>query len=149
VIVEVDELLRAEVERRLTARSAPGTDDVGAGLARELRHHRTDYTSRTVYKDGLPHLKAAVLEQPLPRGQARHHEGRAHREVNVPRKRREVAGLDGYILRQRPVASPVREAEHPLSHRQPRRAIAEGGDHSCQLMAGDGRRPVTPEAIDP
>src|SRR5262249_27922509 len=47
---------------------------------------------------------AAVLEQPLPRGQARHHEGRAHREVNVPRQRREVACLDGHILRQRAVA---------------------------------------------
>src|SRR5215471_1881374 len=32
VVLEVDELLRAEVERRLTAGSAPGADDVGAGL---------------------------------------------------------------------------------------------------------------------
>src|SRR3954471_23555344 len=42
VVLEVDELLRAEVERRLTAASASGTDDVGAGLTCELRHHRTD-----------------------------------------------------------------------------------------------------------
>src|SRR5436190_5182354 len=116
--------------RRLMAGSAPGTDDVRPGLTCELGCHRTDYAGRTVYKDALPRLKAAVLEQPLPRGQARHHEGRAHREVNVPRQRREVACLDGYILRQRPVASPVREAEHPLSHRQPCCSIAEGGDHS-------------------
>jgi hypothetical protein len=96
-----------------------------------------------VHEDALPRLKATVLEQPLPRGQARHHEGRAHREINVARQRREVACLDGYILRQRAVASPVREAEHALSHRQPRRSIAEGGDHSGQLVAGNRRRPVT------
>src|SRR4029077_2162599 len=82
-VIEVDELLCAEVERRLTAASAPGADDVRAGLACELARHRTDYAGRTVHEDGLPHTKATVLEQPLPRGQARHHEGRAHREVNV------------------------------------------------------------------
>jgi len=43
--------------------------------------HRTDYASRIVHEDALPRVKAAVLEQPLPRGQARHNEGRAHREV--------------------------------------------------------------------
>ena len=104
VVIEVDELLRAEVERRLTAGSAPGADDVRAGLACELGRHRTDYAGRTVHEDALPRPKAAVLEQPLPRGQARHHEGRAHREVNVARQRREVACLDGHILRQRAVA---------------------------------------------
>src|SRR5262252_348781 len=34
-------------------------------------------------------------------------------------------------------------------NRQPRRSIAEGGDHSGQLVAGDRRCPVTAEAIDP
>src|SRR5262249_59128573 len=149
VVLEVDELLRAEVESRLTAGSAPGADDVGAGLPCELGCHRTDYAGRTVHQDALPHPKAAVLEQALPRGQARHHEGRALRKVNIARQRREVACLNGYIFRQRAVASPVCEAEHPLSHRQPRRSIAEGGDHSGQLVAGDRRRPVTAEAIDP
>src|SRR5215510_8290015 len=115
-VIEVDELLCAEVESRLTAGSAPGADDVRAGLTCELGRHRTDYAGRTVHEDALPRTKAAVLEQPLPRGQARHHEGRAHREINVARQRREVACLDGYILRQRAVASPVREAEHALSH---------------------------------
>src|SRR5262249_11781061 len=43
----------------------------------------------------------------------------------------------------------VREAEHSLSHRQPRRAIAEGGDHSGQLLPGDRRCSVTVEAIGP
>jgi len=90
-----------------------------------------------VHEDSLPRVKAAVLEQPLPRGQARHHQGRAHREVNVARQRCEVACLDGHILRQRAVAIPVCEAEHPLSNRQPRRAIAESGDHSGQFVSGD------------
>src|SRR5690349_23272960 len=36
VVFEVDELLRAEVESRLTAGSAPGADDVRAGLTCEL-----------------------------------------------------------------------------------------------------------------
>src|SRR4029077_21208872 len=80
-VIEVDELLCAEVESRLTAASAPGADDVRAGLTCELARHRTDYAGRTVHEDALPRVKAAVLEQPLPRGQARHHEGRAHREI--------------------------------------------------------------------
>src|SRR5436305_4814162 len=41
VVIEVDELLRAEVESRLTTGSAPGTDHVGAGLTCELGCHRT------------------------------------------------------------------------------------------------------------
>src|SRR5215467_14826499 len=149
VVIEVYELLRAEVESRLTAVSVPGADDVRAGLTCELGRHRTDYAGRAVHKDALPRVKAAVLEQPLPRGQARHHKGRAHREVNVARQRCEVACLDGDILRQRAVASPVREAEHPLSHRQPPRSIAEGGNHSGQLVPRYRGRPVTPEAVDP
>src|SRR5215831_4480116 len=136
-VIEVDELLCAEVESRLTGGSAPGADDVRAGLTCELACHRTDYAGRTVHEDALPRTKAAVLEQPLPRGQARHHEGRTHGEVNVARQRREVACLDGYILRQRAVAIPVREAEHPLSNRQPRRAVAESGNHSGQFVSGD------------
>ena len=83
--IEVDELLRAEVERRLTAGSAPGADDVRAGLTCELGRHRTDYAGRTMHEHALPRKKAAMLEQALPRGQARHHEGCAHREVNVAR----------------------------------------------------------------
>src|SRR5499427_4773016 len=136
-VIEVDELLCAEVESRLTAASAPGADDVSAGPTCELARHRTDYAGRTVHEDALPRVKAAVLEQPLPRGQARHHEGRAHREFNVAWQRCEVACLDGHILRQRAVAIPVREAEHPLSNRQPRRAIAESGDHSGQFVSGN------------
>src|SRR5262249_6431254 len=79
VIIQVDELLRAEVESGLTGGSGPGADDVRAGLTCELARHRTDYAGRTVHEDPLPRVKAAVLEQPLPRGETRHHEGRAHR----------------------------------------------------------------------
>jgi hypothetical protein len=42
IVVEVDELGRAEVERLLAVGSAPGADDVGAELTCELRHHRPD-----------------------------------------------------------------------------------------------------------
>src|SRR6516165_2261028 len=149
VVVEVDELLRAEVERLLTVGSASGADDVSAELTCELRHHRTDCAGRAVHEGALPRLKTAMVEQSLPRSQARHRHARAHREVDVARQRREVACLDGHILRQGAAAIRVREAEHPLSHRQPRRAVAESGNHSGQLLPGNNRRPVTAEAIGP
>src|SRR6516165_6709167 len=41
VVIEVDELLCAEVESGLTAASAPGPDDVRAGLTCELAGQRT------------------------------------------------------------------------------------------------------------
>src|SRR6516164_11707020 len=43
VVIKVDELLCTEVESRLTGGSAPGADDVRAGLTCELARHRTDY----------------------------------------------------------------------------------------------------------
>src|SRR6266404_176181 len=67
VVVEVDELLRAEVERLLTVGRASGADDIRASLARELRHHGPDCACRAVREDALPRLKVAVLEQSLPR----------------------------------------------------------------------------------
>ncbi len=149
VVVEVNELLRAEVERLLTVGRASGADDVGAGFPRELRHHRPDCAGRAVREDALPGLKAAVLEQSLPRREAGDWQARAHREVDVARQRREVTRLDGYIFRQGAVAMPVGEAEHALSHRQPRRAIAEDGDHSGQFVAGDRRCSVTVTTIGP
>src|SRR5215475_11428836 len=91
VVAESDELLRAEVERLLTVRSASGADNVSAELTCELRHHRTDCAGRAVREDALPRLKTAVLEQSLPRGEARDWQARAHREVDVARQRREVA----------------------------------------------------------
>src|SRR5258706_8334084 len=131
VAVEVDKLLRAEVQRLLTVGRASGADDVGASLSCELRHHRTDRAGRAVRDYALPRPKAAVLEQSLQRGEPRNWQARAHCEVNVARQRGEVACLDRHILGQGAVAIPVREAEHPLSYRQSRRAIAEGGDHSA------------------
>src|SRR4051812_1782346 len=62
-----------------------------------------------------PRPKTAVPEQSLPRGEARDWQARAHREVDVARQRREIARLDGYILRQGAVAMPVGETEHALS----------------------------------
>ena len=147
--VEVDELVRAEVQRPLTVGGAAGADHVGAELTCELRHHRPDRAGRAVRDDTLPCPKATVLEQSLPRSQARDRQARAHCEVDVARQRREVACLDGHVLRQCAVAIPVREAEHPLSDRQPRRAIAEGGDHSGQLVPRNRRCSVTAEAIGP
>ena len=110
---------------------------------------RTDCAGRAVRKDAQPRLKAAVLEQSLPRGEGGDWQARAHREVDIARQRREVACLDGYILRQGAVAMPVGEAEHSLSYRQSRRAVAESGDHSDQLVAGDRWCSVTVAAIGP
>jgi hypothetical protein len=104
---------------------------------------------RAVREDALPRLKAAELEQSLPRSEARDRQARAHREVDVARQGREVACLDGRVLGQGAVASPVGEAEHALSHRESRRAIAEGGHHSGQLVPRNRRCPVTAGAIGP
>src|SRR5207253_9755100 len=60
VVLEVDELLRAEVEHRLTVGTASGADDVSAELTCELRHYRPGCAGRTVHEDALPRLKAAV-----------------------------------------------------------------------------------------
>src|SRR4051812_26645536 len=84
-VVEVDEFLRAEIEHRLTVGGASGADDVGAGLSCELRHHRPDGAGRAVYEDALPRLKAAMLEESLPRGQAGDRQARADRELDVAR----------------------------------------------------------------
>src|SRR5262249_5100034 len=149
VVVEVDELVRAEVEHLLTVGGASGADDPGAELSCELCHHRTDCAGRAMHEYALPRLKAAVLEQSLPRSEARDWQTRAHREVDVARERREVACLHGDILRQGAVAIPVGEPEHSLSHRQPRRAVAQSGDYSGQLVPGDRRCSVTVAAIGP
>ena len=84
LVVEVEELVRAEVERRLAVRRPAGTDDVGAELPGELGHHGSDRAGGAVREDGLPRPKTAVLEQALPRGQAGDRQARTHREVDVP-----------------------------------------------------------------
>ena len=149
VVLEVDEFLRAEIKRLLPVGGASGPNDVGAELTCDLGCHRTDGAGRAVHEDALPRPKAAVLEQSLPHGQARDRQARAHREVDVARQRSEVACLHGDIPRQGAVAIPVGEAEHPLSQRQPRRAVAQSSDHSGQLVPGDRRCSVTADAIGP
>ena len=62
IVVEVNELLRAEVERLLTVGRASGADDIRPGLARELRHHCPECACRALCEDALPGLKTAVLE---------------------------------------------------------------------------------------
>src|SRR5256886_7709368 len=113
--VEVDKLPRAEVERLLTVGGASSADHVGAGQSGELRHHRPDCASRAVHDHALPRPKAAVLEQSLPRGEARDWQARAPCEVNLARQRREVAGLGRYIPGQGCVARPAPQAEPPPS----------------------------------
>jgi hypothetical protein len=63
---------------------ASGGDDVSAEHGCGLRHHRPDCAGRQAGAD---------------------------REVDVARERRQVAGLDGHVLRQGAVAMPVRQAE--------------------------------------
>src|ERR1700739_2283435 len=58
---EVDELLRAEVERLLTVGSASGADDVAAELTCELRDHRPDGAGCAGHDDVLPRLKTGML----------------------------------------------------------------------------------------
>jgi hypothetical protein len=50
----------------------------------------------------------------MPCGQARHRDAGTHHEVNVAGQRRKVARLDDDVVLKRAVASPAREAEHPL-----------------------------------
>ena len=57
--------------------------------------------------------------------------------ISPPDIRSEVAGLNGHVFRKGAIAIPVREAEHPLSNRQPRRAIAESRDHAGHFVSGD------------
>src|SRR5260370_830089 len=54
VVIEVDELLCAEVESRLTPGTARGADDVPPGLTRELARHPTHYAASTVPEDSPP-----------------------------------------------------------------------------------------------
>src|SRR6185437_4933289 len=149
VVFEVDELLRPEIERFLAVGSASGADHIGAKFMGELGHHRADCAGRPVRDNALPCLKAAMLEQSLPRRQARDWQAGAHCEVNIARQGREVTRLDSDVLGQGAVTIPVCEAEHPLPHRETRRAIAQSSDHAGQFVSGNRRCPATLEAIGP
>src|SRR5204862_6112777 len=60
VVIEVDELLCAEVESRLTGGSTPGADAVRAHLTCELARHRTADTGHPVHDAAPPRAKAAL-----------------------------------------------------------------------------------------
>jgi hypothetical protein len=60
LVVEINELVRTEFERRLTIGGASGANHVRAELTCELRHHRSDCAGRAVRDHTLPRLKAAV-----------------------------------------------------------------------------------------
>src|SRR5437016_13681417 len=64
VVIEVDELLCAEVESRLTGGSAPGADDVRARLTCELARHRTDHAGCAVHEDALARTKGPCSNSP-------------------------------------------------------------------------------------
>src|ERR1044072_4321260 len=51
VLIELDELLCAEVESCLTPGSAPGADNIRTSLTCELARHRTAYAGRTMHED--------------------------------------------------------------------------------------------------
>jgi hypothetical protein len=91
VVLEIHELVCAEVERLLAVGGASGPDDPGAGLSRELRHDRPDRARSAVRDHGLPRLQAAVLEESLPRGEPGDRQARGRREADVTRQRRQVA----------------------------------------------------------
>src|SRR3954468_23012918 len=149
VVVEVDEFMRAEVERCLPVSRTSSADDMGARISGQLCRHRSDTTCRAVHEHALPHVEAAVHEKPLPRGQAGDRQTRPHCEVDITRQRREVARLDGDVFGQGSVASPVGESEYPLPEREPPRPIAQSADHAGHLVAGYRLSAVPTQAIGP
>src|SRR5206468_651359 len=127
VVLQVDELMRPEVERSLPVDRASGPDYVATGFTCQLHHDRPDRTCRAVRQHALSRLKTAVLEQALPRSQTRDRQARADREVDFARQWRKVARLDGRVFGQGAIAGPVGETEHSLSHRESGRSIAKRG----------------------
>ena len=70
IICQIDELVRAKLQRLLPVGGTSGGNDVGSELARKLRRDRTDRTGGAMNKDALACLEAAMLRQSLPGGQA-------------------------------------------------------------------------------
>ena len=91
-VCEVDELLGSEVERRVTVGGPSGADDLGAGVASELRHHRAD--RRRPHRGrggGCPSPQSAVVDDPPTRSAPRRQGSRPPRS----RHRRATAGSCG------------------------------------------------------
>ena len=90
-----------------------------------------------------------MAEQALPGGQARHrHRGRDVM-VQLLGLVCEVARLHGHVLGQRPVAVPIRQPEHLVTHGEPGRAPTEVDDHSGHLVTWHRRSAVVASTIDP
>src|SRR2546426_1098373 len=64
--------------------------DVVAGTSCKLALHGPEYVVFAVQEYAVALVKSAIVEPHLDLGQARHHEGRGHREVIVARERCEV-----------------------------------------------------------
>src|SRR5690606_14542427 len=78
-----------------------------------------------------------------------HRDARSGDEVDIAGQRCEVARLDHGELGEAAVASPVREAEHPLAHGEPGGPVAERRHDARDLVAGDRRAAVAPLPIRP
>src|SRR6266550_1250354 len=132
VAVEVDKLLRAEVERLLTVGGASSADYVGAGQSCELRHHRPDCASRAVCNHALPRPKAAVLEQSLPRGEARGCEPRSPHTRPGCRRDASPRGRTRAVL--------LRVPSYRNRGRRPLRPVRGRGSTVCDHGRGDRSR---------
>ena len=90
-----------------------------------------------------------MVEQALPGGQSRDRQRRCDSMVDVHRQRCEITGFHSGVLRERAVASPVGEPEHPLTDAQKCGAVTQLNHDARQLVAGHARCPVTTRAVDP
>jgi hypothetical protein len=95
IVPEVDELLRVEVERRLTVGRASGTDDLCTRRACELcRHgagvrrlHGPQRSGRSLREPVRTSGSPTHRQESLPRGIDRHHQGDRHRHIAVVHRR--------------------------------------------------------------
>jgi hypothetical protein len=69
VLIDVNQLIGAKLEYRLSRAESTGTDDVGPGPGGELYSHRPNSAARAVDQHDLSGFEVAVIEQRLPRGE--------------------------------------------------------------------------------
>ena len=69
--------------------------------------------------------------------------------VDVDRQRCEITGFYRGVLRQRAVAGPVGQPEHPLTDAQSGCAVPQLNHDPGQIVAGHARCAVTTRAIGP
>ena len=98
VLLDVDELVGAQVEHALARVGATGSDDVRAGPAGERHRHRPDPAAGAVNDHRLAGLEMAVVEQRLPRRERGLRDRGGFDEVDRRRLRRQAADLDGHVL---------------------------------------------------